>query len=54
MQRNTSSQQQSRPEWDIILSASMKNNAAEIERLITEYGVSPDHCNRKFKKKTKL
>jgi hypothetical protein len=51
MQSNISSQQQSRPEWDVILSASMKNNATGIERLVTEYGVSPDHCNRKFEKK---
>jgi hypothetical protein len=43
-----SAQPLSHPEWDAILSASMKNNAADIELLITECGISPDHCNRKF------
>lgn len=41
----SSSKMQSRPEWDLLLSASMKNNVKEIERLITQCGVSPDHCN---------
>jgi hypothetical protein len=45
----SSAPQESHPEWDVILSASMKNNAADIELLITECGVSPDHCNRKFR-----
>ena len=33
------------PEWDILLSMAMKNNAPEIHRLITERGVSPSHAN---------
>jgi len=33
------------PEWDLILSASMKNNVQEIDRLISQYGASPNHCN---------
>jgi len=33
------------PEWDILLSMAMKNNADEIHRLIREVGVSPSHSN---------
>ena len=34
-----------RPEWDRILSASQRNNADEIEYLITSQNVSPNHTN---------
>ena len=34
------------PEWDLLLSAAMKNNGAEIHRLIQEDGVNPSHANR--------
>lgn len=39
------SQNQPRPEWDRILSASQRNNATEIENLILHHGVSPSHSN---------
>lgn len=33
------------PEWDVLLSMAMKNNAVEIRRLIQDEGVSPSHAN---------
>eukprot|EP00550_Attheya_septentrionalis_P007375 CAMPEP_0198295330 /NCGR_PEP_ID=MMETSP1449-20131203/27213_1 /TAXON_ID=420275 /ORGANISM="Attheya septentrionalis, Strain CCMP2084" /LENGTH=430 /DNA_ID=CAMNT_0043995609 /DNA_START=113 /DNA_END=1405 /DNA_ORIENTATION=+ len=33
------------PEWDRILSASQRNDAARIHRLVDEEGVSPNHAN---------
>lgn len=35
----------SRPEWDVILSAAMKNKPDEIKRLVEEEGISPSHAN---------
>lgn len=33
------------PEWDLILSASQKNNASEVLRLLVEEAVPPSHSN---------
>lgn len=33
------------PEWDQILSAAQKNNVSEIQRLVTQEGVSANHAN---------
>ncbi len=38
-------QQKRNPEWDRILSASQRNDAVEIKRLINLENVSPDHSN---------
>ena len=40
-----STENKRRPEWDRILSASQRNNADEIEFLITTLGVNPNHTN---------
>lgn len=34
------------PEWDRLLSAAQKNQAAEVRRLIREENVNPSHANR--------
>jgi hypothetical protein len=34
------------PEWDLLLSASQKNNPERIRALIIQEGVSPSHANR--------
>lgn len=33
------------PEWDVILSASQKNDADEVVRLLNEEGIPPSHSN---------
>ena len=45
MEQQQKQQQKRNPEWDRILSASQRNDAAEIRRLIKIENVSPDHSN---------